>query len=114
MAIKPEDQFTREEEFCNVTTSYAMAKQIMLHKKFEAFFTVKLQGDTEKAVERDTAVWQAEKYRKQNAAIRETIVGKLMEETFDDIPFLKTIKGPFYQLTSEQGPLDDDFSNIGT
>ena len=30
MAIKPEDEFKREEEFCNVVTSFALAKQIML------------------------------------------------------------------------------------
>ena len=30
MALKPGDEFLREEEFCNVTTSFAHAKQIML------------------------------------------------------------------------------------
>lgn len=42
LANKPGEDFTREEEFCNVTTPLMMAKQIMLQKKFETLFTVKL------------------------------------------------------------------------
>jgi hypothetical protein len=63
MAIKPEDEFKRDEEFCNVTTSFALAKQIMLSRKFETFFTIKLQGDAEKGVERDNMVLNSERAR---------------------------------------------------
>lgn len=38
MALKPEEEFTRDEEFCNVTSTFAHAKQIMIQKKFEIFF----------------------------------------------------------------------------
>lgn len=30
MAIKPDESFLRDEEFCNVTTTFTIAKQIML------------------------------------------------------------------------------------
>jgi hypothetical protein len=70
MAIKPEDEFKREEEFCNVTTSFALAKQIMLSRKFESFFTIKLQGDTEKGIERDNAILNAERARMKQARSR--------------------------------------------
>lgn len=54
LANKPGEDFAKEEDFNNVTTSLAMAKQIMMQKKFEALFTVKLQGDEDHAVARDT------------------------------------------------------------
>jgi len=63
MAIKPEDEFKREEEFCNVITPFAQAKQIMLQRKFESFFTLKLQGDTEKGIERDNEILNEERAR---------------------------------------------------
>lgn len=46
MAIKPSDEFVREEDFCNVVTSFKDSVQIMLQKKYETFFTIKLQGDS--------------------------------------------------------------------
>lgn len=42
MAIKPSDEFVREEDFCNVVTSFKDSVQIMLQKKYETFFTIKL------------------------------------------------------------------------
>lgn len=94
MAIKPEDEFKRDEEFCNVTTSFALAKQIMLARKFESFFTVKLQGDTEKGIERDNLVYNVERERMKK--VRSRVVAKHMEETFDEESFMKNIGGPFY------------------
>lgn len=47
MAIKPSEEFVREEEFCNVVTSFKDSIQIMLQKKYETFFTIKLQGDSD-------------------------------------------------------------------
>lgn len=58
MVIKPSEEFTRDEEFCNVTTSFKDAVQIMLQKKYESFFTIKLQGDTELASERDRLIFE--------------------------------------------------------
>lgn len=42
MAIKPNEEFTRDEDFVNVTTTFKDAVQIMLQKKYESFFTIKL------------------------------------------------------------------------
>jgi hypothetical protein len=69
MAIKPADEFLREEEFCNVTTPFHMARQIMLQKKFETLFTVKLQGDEDAAVERDNKVYELERHRLKHAKL---------------------------------------------
>ncbi len=113
MAIKPADEFLREEEFCNVTTPFAMAKQIMLQKKFETLFTVKLQGDEDHAVERDTKIFELERHRIKHAKLPDTLVGKALEETFDGKEFLQMIEGPFYRLVSQQGPREDDFLAMG-
>lgn len=45
LAYKPSEEFVREEEFCNVTTTFNQARQLMIQKKFETIFTKKLQGD---------------------------------------------------------------------
>ncbi len=42
LAIKPDEEFSREDEFCCVTTTFSQAKQIMLQKKFETLMTKKL------------------------------------------------------------------------
>ena len=42
MAIKPSEEFVREEDFCNVITRFKDSVQIMLQKKYETFFTIKL------------------------------------------------------------------------
>lgn len=47
MAIRPIEHFSREEEFVNVTTSFREAVTVMLVKKFETFFTFKLQDQEE-------------------------------------------------------------------
>lgn len=49
MAIKPTEDFAREEEFVNVTTTYRDVKAIMLSKKFETFFSAKLNDETSQA-----------------------------------------------------------------
>lgn len=114
MALKPGDEFLREEEFCNVTTTFAHAKQIMLQKKFETLFTVKLQGDEEYATARDNKVYDIEKARKRNARIREAITSKGMAETHEGKDFLRLMRGPFYQLISQEGPREDLYDCMGT
>jgi len=57
MAIKPSEEFVREEEFCNVVTSFKESVQIMLQKKYETFFTIKLQGDSDAAIDRDNKIF---------------------------------------------------------
>jgi hypothetical protein len=69
MAIKPSDEFVREEDFCNVVTSFKDSVQIMLQKKYETFFTIKLQGDSTSAIERDNKIYELERNRKGTARI---------------------------------------------
>ena len=109
MAIKPNEEFTRDEDFNNVTTSFRDAVQVMLQKKYESFFTIKLQGDTEVAVERDEKIFELERNRRKLTRINELLTSKGLFETFDAKDFLKVIKGPFYKLQSKSGPTEDDF-----
>lgn len=67
MAIKPSDDFVREEDFCNVITTFRESVQIMLQKKYETFFTIKLQGDEEHCIIRDDKIYELEKNRKRTA-----------------------------------------------
>lgn len=76
MSIKPSDEFTREEDFCNVVTTFRDSVQIMLQKKYETFFTVKLQGDSKEAIERDNKIYSLERNRKGAAYINEKLSSK--------------------------------------
>jgi tRNA uridine 5-carbamoylmethylation protein Kti12 len=114
MAIKPSDDFVREEDFCNVTVSFRETLQIMLQKKYETFFTIKLQGDEEEAVERDEKVFQLERNRKRTTKIVESLTSKGLQENYEERSFLKLMKGPFYKLISKEGPREDDFYTCGT
>ena len=114
MAIKPNEEFTRDEDFNNVTTSFRDAVQVMLQKKYESFFTIKLQGDTEVAVERDEKIFELERNRRKLTRINELLTSKCLFETFDAKDFLKVIKGPFYKLQSKSGPTEDDFGKCAT
>lgn len=114
MAIKPSEEFTRDEDFNNVTTSFRDAVQIMLQKKYESFFTIKLQGDTELAKERDEKIFELERNRRQLTRIVEPLTSKGLAENFDAKDFLKVIKGPFYKLHSKNGPGEDCFEKCGT
>lgn len=110
MVIKPNEEFTRDEEFCNVTTTFQDACQIMLQKKYESFFTIKLQGDSDIATERDRQIFDAEQLRRKNARINEKLNAKQLTENFECKDYLKDIRGPFYKLQSKSGPSEDDFA----
>lgn len=114
MAIKPNEEFTRDEDFNNVTTSFRDAVQIMLQKKYESFFTIKLQGDSEMAVERDEKIFEVERNRRKLTRIIEPLTSKGLQENFDAKDFLKVIRGPFYKLQSKAGPQEDDFEKCGS
>lgn len=86
----------------------------MLQKKYESFFTIKLQGDTEVAVERDEKIFELERNRRKLTRINELLTSKGLFETFDAKDFLKVIKGPFYKLQSKSGPTEDDFEKCAT
>jgi hypothetical protein len=98
MAIKPNEEFTRDEDFNNVSTTFRDAVQIMLQKKYESFFTIKLQGDAESAVERDEETFKQEKDRRKMTRKSEQLTSKGLFENFDSKDFLKVIRGPFYKL----------------
>ena len=70
----------------------------MLQKKYETFFTIKLQGDTEHAVDRDEKLFDIDKNRRKLARINEPLTAKGLYENFDAKDFLKVIRGPFYKL----------------
>ena len=115
MAIKPSEEFVRDEDYCNVVTSFKDSVQIMLQKKYETFFTIKLQGDSDQAIERDNKVFELERNRKGSARINERITAKAFQEKFEESnAFLKSFRGPFYKLESKTGPSEDDFSTCGT
>lgn len=114
MSIKPNEEFTRDEDFNCVSTSFRDAVQIMLQKKYESFFTIKLQGDTETAVERDEQTFREERERRKKSRKADPLTSKGLWETFDSKDFLKVIRGPFYKLQSKAGPQEDEFENCGS
>ena len=114
MAIKPNEEFTRDEDFVNVTTTFKDAVQIMLQKKYESFFTIKLQGDAPNAVQRDEKLFELERNRRRLTRIDEPLTSKGLSESFESKDFLKVIKGPFYKLLSKEGPTEDDFTKCAS
>lgn len=114
MAIKPNEEFTRDEDFNCVSTSFRDAVQTMLQKKYESFFTIKLQGDSEAAVERDEETFKKERERKKDARKVDALTGKGLWENFDGKEYLKVIRGPFYKLQSKAGPGEDTFETCAT
>lgn len=110
LANKLTEDFLREEEFCNVTTGFRETITIMLVKKFETFFTNRLQQEDPQLQERSEKIYQAESKRKDKARQIETLVRKELTETFDEAPFMKVMKGPFYELISREGIQEDDFA----
>lgn len=67
MANKMNEEFLREEEFCNVVTSFREVIQIMLVKKFETFFTNRLQQEDPAMAERSDKIYANEDQRKRHA-----------------------------------------------
>jgi hypothetical protein len=114
MAIKPNEEFTRDEDFNCVSTSFRDAVQIMLQKKYESFFTIKLQGDSEAAVERDEETFKQERERRKLSRKDDALTGKGLWENFDGKEYLKIIRGPFYKLQSKAGPSEDTFETCAT
>ena len=100
LANKLTEDFLREEEFCNVTTGFRETMTIMLVKKFETFFTNRLQQEDPAMAERSEKIYNSEIKRKDKVNQIETLVRKELTETFDEAPFMKVMKGPFYELIS--------------
>lgn len=60
MAINKTEDYTREEEFCNVTTNFQETITVMLVKKYETFFTAKLQEEDEIEIQRAEKTYDSE------------------------------------------------------
>jgi hypothetical protein len=90
----------------------------MLQKKFESFFTVKLQGDSEAAIRRDETIFELERNKRKSARIYESLTSKNIKEAFDveigKRDFLRMIRGPFWKLDSKAGPSQDNFDKCGS
>lgn len=112
MSTKPNEEFASEAEFNCVSTSFRDAVQIMLQKKHESFFTMKLQGDVPSAEQRDKQISEEERRRKKNARNFDHLIQKGLWETFDSKDYLKIIRGPFYKLQSKTGPKEDNFASM--
>jgi len=111
LANKVSEDFLREEEFCNVTTSYRDVIQIMLVKKFETFFTNRLQQEDPSMAERSEKIYQAESQRKQLAQMIEPLEKKDLVENYEEKSFMRDNKGPFFNLMSREGIQMDNFVN---
>jgi hypothetical protein len=83
LANKVTDEFLREEEFCNVTTPFRDVIQVMLVKKFETFFTNRLQQEDPALGERSENVYKHESERKSHAKMNEVLVKKNIKETYE-------------------------------
>lgn len=97
-----------------MTTPYRDAVTIMLVKKFETFFTYRLQNDDEVVKQKAEKTYEIEKQRKLQSRLHESLPDKQLKETFDEKNDLKLMKGPFYNFMSKEGLIEDDFVNCGT
>lgn len=110
LANKVTEDFLREEEFCNVTTPFRDVIQIMLVKKFETFFTNRLQQEDPSMAERSEKIYQSEAQRKQFAQLSESLDKKDLYENYEEKNFMRDNKGPFYSLMSREGIQHDNFA----
>ena len=84
LANKITEDFLREEEFCNVTTKFRDVIQIMLIKKFETFFTNRLQQEDPALQERSEKIFRNEMDRKNFSHLVESLTIKGLTETYED------------------------------
>jgi len=106
--LKENDDIKKEEEFNCVETSYKKLRQIMLYKKFESIYIDRSNADN-KEQKRLKKLIEKEEKRKSNALKHGNIAQKGLSETYEEKSFIKMMKGPFYQLDSKEGLLQDDF-----
>ena len=117
MSIKPvEGEYYKEEEFNPVTTSYRDLTKIMLQQKFEGLYQEKIQHRDKQYDDRARKIYEAEQMRKQSARFPEHLTAKGIDEVNHELKAddLRHKHGPFYQLVSKEGILEDDFVNCGT
>ena len=107
-AIKPNDDYQREEDFTMVETPYKKMRQIMLVKKFETIYTENLNAD-ENDLKRIDKIVEREEQRKKTVKTAERLNTKGVAETFPEQSLIKMMKGPFYQHISSEGIIDDNF-----
>jgi hypothetical protein len=113
LAIKPNDEYQRDEDFVAVETSYKKMRQIMLIKKFETLYPENLNAD-ENDLKRIDKVVEREEQRKKQVRTAEPLNTKGVGETYEEKSLIKMMKGPFYQHASLVGIAEDDFVNSAT
>lgn len=109
LAIKPNEDFERDEDFSAVTTSYKNLRRIMLTKKFETLYTENLNAE-EADIKRIEKAVEKEETRKKQVRVAEPLNSKGVGETYEERSIIKMMKGPFYKMISKDGILVDDFS----
>ena len=116
MSIPPLEEFPKEGEFNAVTTSYRELLRTMLQLKFEGIYQEKLQHRDHLYQERAQKIFAAETDRKKNVRFAEHLSAKGIDEVNHEIKTddLRHKHGPFYQLVSKEGILEDDFVKCGT
>jgi hypothetical protein len=82
-AIKPNDEYQREEDFKMVDTPYKKMRQIMLVKKFETIYTENLNAD-ENDLKRIDKIVEREEQRKKTVKTAERLNTKGVAETFPE------------------------------
>jgi hypothetical protein len=108
LAIKPQEEFERDEDFSAVNTSYKRLREIMLQKKFESLYTESLNAEEADTNRRERAV-EKELERKRALKKVEAITTKGVTEKFEEKSLIKMVKGPFYKHVSSKGIARDDF-----
>jgi len=108
LAIKPNEEFQRDEDFVPIETSYKKMRQVMLVKKFETVYTENLNAD-ENDVKRIAAIVKREEQRRQQARSTEPLNTKGVGETYEEKSLIKMMKGPFYKHISKEGIKEDNF-----
>ena len=110
LAIKPNDEYQRDEDFVAVETTYKKMRQIMLVKKFETLYTENLNAD-ENDLKRIEKIVEREEQRKKQVRTAEALHTKGVGETHEEKSLIKMMKGPFYQYASLEGIQEDNFVN---
>ena len=82
-AIKPNEEYQRDEDFMSVETTYKKMRQIMLVKKFETIYTENLNAD-ENDLKRIDKIVEREEQRKKTVKTAERLNTKGVAETFPE------------------------------
>ena len=105
LVVKEEERLGKEEDFLNDGTSYKLMKAIMLNKKFESIYKMRVKSD-EKEQRRYRRILEREEKRKTQGQM--SLMRRVMDEGEDKSIVSKIIRGPFHYLESKDGIREDD------